>query len=79
MVRAVAGFEGDGGVEEAGLVGESDGGSGVERRIGGDVAEGGELKGGGGEGGIGRSGGTGEVGAESDAGEGHGIRVAGFS
>ncbi len=66
-----SGFEGDHGVEEAGLIDDADGRGGVERGARGDAAERSETDGGGGERGFGRAGGTGQVGAEGDVGERH--------
>jgi hypothetical protein len=83
IARGKIRFEGEDGVEEAGLInkagGETDGGSGVERGARGDAAEGGEALDGGGERGFGRAGGAGEIRAEGDVGEGHGIKDSGAS
>jgi hypothetical protein len=74
--RGEIGFEGDNGVEEAGLISEADGGGGVERGTGGDAADRGEAFGGCGERGVGRAGGAGQVCAEGDVGGHAGSRVA---
>jgi hypothetical protein len=59
-------FESDDGVDEAWLVGESDGRGGIEGRPADDLADGSESLGGGGESGFRRTGGAGDVGAHSD-------------
>ena len=75
--RRKIGFKSDDGVEEARLIGEADGLSGIERGTRGDAAERANLLKGRGERSIGRPGGAGKVGAESDVGEGHALlRVA---
>jgi hypothetical protein len=61
----------DDGIEEAGLMGEADGGSGIEPRTRGDASDGGELRKGSGERGIGMAGEAGKVGPEGNVGEGH--------
>ena len=65
------GFEGEGGVEEERLIGEADGGGGVERRLRGDAADCGEARGSRGERGFRGAGGAGEIGSEGDGREGH--------
>lgn len=83
IARGKIRFEGDDGVEEAGLInkawGETDRGGGVERGARGDAAEGGEALGGGGERGFGRAGGAGQVGAEGDVGKRHRNKDSGAS
>jgi hypothetical protein len=75
--RSECGFNGDDGVDEAGLICEADWGSGIERRSGGDASDGRELQEGSCERGIGMAGETRKVGAESDVGNWHaGMRVA---
>jgi hypothetical protein len=75
--RSERGVKDDDGVQEAGLIEESDGGSGIERRTSGDVSDGRELREGRGERGVGMAGEAGKVGAESDVGAGHAVtRVA---
>ena len=69
-------FEGQDRVEETGLIGEADGGGGMERGACGDSAQGGETCGGGGECGLRRADGAGKVGTECDVGGRHGKRVA---
>jgi hypothetical protein len=75
--RSERGFKSDDGIEEAGLISESDGGSGIQRRTHDDVSDGREVREGRGERGVGMAGRAGKVGAEGDVGEGHpGTRVA---
>jgi hypothetical protein len=59
-------FEGDGGVDEAWLIGKSDGGGGIEGRQADDAADGAEAVDGCGERGFRRTGGAGNVGAHPD-------------
>ena len=61
------GFKSDCGVEEAGLIGESNGRGGVERGARRHTAQGLKARGGGGQRSLGRAGVTGEVGTESDS------------
>jgi hypothetical protein len=65
------GFEGDGGVEEAGLVGESYRFGGVERGACDEASEGLKAQSGGGQRGFWGAGVAGEVGSEADVGGGH--------
>jgi hypothetical protein len=75
--RGERGVKGDNGIEEAGLIGEADGGSGIQRGVRGDASDGRKLREGRGEGGVGMTSRAGKVGAEGDVGEGHaGTRVA---
>lgn len=74
--RGEIGFKGNDGVEKARLIGETDRGSGIERRTRPDVSNGRELRERCSEGGIGRAGGAGKVGSEGNVGDRHGTRVA---
>jgi hypothetical protein len=74
-VRGKFCFEGDDGVGETGLVGESDGGRGIERRTGGYAAESCEAGDGCGKRGIGRAGVAGQVRTHPDVGRLHVVRV----
>jgi hypothetical protein len=75
--RSQRGIKDDDGIQEAGLMGKADRGSGIERRTRGDTSDGGELREGGDERGIGMACEAGKVGAEGDVGDGHaGMRVA---
>ena len=69
-------FESNDGVEEAGLIGESLGRRGVERRAAANPALGSEAIDGSRECDIGRAGRTGDVGADADVGGLHDFRVA---
>ena len=69
--RRERGFESEGGVEEARLIGDADWRRGVERGAGGDAADGGEARDCGGESDVWRAGGAGKVAAEGDGCEEH--------
>jgi hypothetical protein len=69
--RSERGFKDDYGIQEAGLICEADGRSGIERRSRGDASDGLEFWEGRGERGVGMAGEAGKVGAEGDVGEGH--------
>lgn len=64
-------FEGDHGIREAGLIRESDGRGGVERRARGDLAKSGQAFGGCGEGSLRRAGRAEKVRAERNVSKGH--------
>lgn len=64
------GFNGDDGVDEAGLIGDADGRGGVQRGAGSDAAERGKAFNRSGERGCRRAGGAGKIGAEGEVGEG---------
>lgn len=65
------GFKRGGGIEEARLIGKTDGRGGVERGAGGDAAERAETRERGGERDIGRSGGAGQIRAKGNVSDGH--------
>jgi len=69
--RSECGVKDDDGVEEAGLIGEADGGGGIEPGTRGDASDGRELLEGSGERGVGMAGEAGKVGAEGYVDEGH--------
>jgi hypothetical protein len=69
--------KGDDCIEEARLVWDADGGSGIKGRTRGGASDGREVREGRGERGVWMAGGTGKIGAKADIGEGHaGTRVA---
>lgn len=76
LVGSEMGFKRDDGVEEARLIGETDGSGGVERGAGGDATKGGKALDGGGERSVGRAGGAGKVGAKGNVGGHTGTRLA---
>lgn len=71
LERRKRGFKRDHGVEEARLIGETDGLSGIKGRLRTDAADWGEARDSRGQSGVGRAGGAVEIGAEGDISERH--------